>query len=810
MSSRRRRRRKVSRKLLYWIGGGAAAAVLLPIVIAIGLIAAIDPNSYRDQLEVSLRKVLGRDLHIRGQLSVSASLSPRLEVDDVTLINMPSGSRADMVRIEHMSIDIATRALLTGRLVISRLSLIKPDILIETDRNGVGNWTYKPAAPPEDDDGANLALVTLHVRDGRITWRDGQSGESTTVELRRLQMSSATPQSPVIVSAEMNYARQRINISAQTGPWARMLDTAARSPWGVFANFEAAGTKLTVTGALTRPHELRGYSLRVDATALDLGQLSWLLPWRVPPLHNFTATARLLDTGGDLPEITGVVMQSGFTNLDKAVPGLTLDTFRLELPRLSEPLLISAEGAYISSPLRLAATLGPPVLLLPNPPPGSYNVDVRMEAAGATFAARGAIADPAAGKGMDIGIGARVPDLALLAPLLGTRLPVIKNLGFAGQLVEGGGGFREALQLRNIVLTTPQLDLAGTVGLSLREPAGLRVATTSKLFDIDAAMAAWEASKPQEQDGVRRFGAGGRTLDVIIPPPMPSRGLTAIPDERLFLDPLRALNLDLRLGIDQLRAGGIVYRDVQLTSELRGGRLSVEPLTAEVAGGHAELRMGLDAAATPPQARLALKAQGVDLKPLIAAWGWPPLMVGKLDGEAELQSAGVSLHELAAAAAGRLRLALSDGRLDTGKTSGVTATVFNALRAGTDRLETGEMPLRCAVVGLDIAAGVATVTEAGIDAPRLIGTAYGSLNMREETLALRLRPFLRNTNGLAAIPLKLDNGWRDARIGPESLTMPKPAGEGCGAVNIVTAPPPANAPASAAGGRAPTPANRAP
>ncbi len=804
MSSRRRRRRKVSRRLLYWIGGGAAAAVLLPILIVVALIAAMDPNSFKEQLEVSLRKVLGRDLHIRGQLSVSTSLSPRLEADDVTLINMPNGSRADMVRIEHMSIDIAPRALLTGRLVISRISLIKPDILLETDRNGVGNWTYKPAIPQEDDDGARLLLVTVHVRDGRVTWRDGVSGESASVELRRVQMSAASPEAPVIASAEVLYGRQRINISAQTGPWSRILDTAARTPWGVFANFESAGAKLTITGALTRPYEMRGYSLRVDATAPDLGQLSWLLPWRLPPLHNVSATARLLDAGGEMPEITGLVMQSGFTNLDKAVPGLTLDLFRLELPRLSEPLLITAEGAYISSPLRIAATLGAPVLLLPNPPPGPFAVDVRLEAAGATFAARGAIAEPGAGKGVDIGIGARVPDLALLAPLIGQRLPVIRNLAFAGQLVEGAGGFREDLQLRNIVLTTPQLDLAGTAELTLKDGPQLRLATTSKLFDIDAAIAAWEASKPQEQDGVRRFGAGGRGLDVIIPPPMPSRGLTAIPDERLPLEWLRALNLDLRLGIDQLRAGGIAYRDVQLTSELRGGKLTIDPLSAEMAGGRGELRMSLDAGAAAPGASLALKAEGLDLKPLIASWGWPPLIVGKLDGEMQLQSSGASLHELAAGASGRMRLALSDGRLDTGKVSGVTASVFNALRAGTDRLETGESPLRCAVLGLDIAAGVATVTEAGLDAPRLIGTAFGSVNLREETLALRLRPFLRNANGLAAIPLRLDNGWRDARIVPDSLTMPKPASEGCGWVNIVVTPPPA------AGGRAPAPPNRSP
>ncbi len=780
MSSRRRRRRKVSRKLLYWIGGGAAAAVLLPILIALALIAAIDPNSFKEQLEVSLRKVLGRDLHIRGQLSVSASLSPRLEADDVTLINMPTGSRADMVRIEHMQIDIATRALLTGRLVISRISLSKPDILIETDRNGNGNWSYKPAASAEEDEGANLALVTVYLRDGRVTWRNGQTGETAVVELRRLQMSSASPDAPVLVSAEAAYGRQRINVAAQTGPWSRLLDPVARTPWGVFANFDSGGAKLTVSGALTRPQQLGGYSLRIDATAPDLGQLGWLFPWPVLPLHNFSMTGRVLDTGGDMPDITGVVVKAGFTNLDKLAPGLSLDTLAVELPRLSEPLTIAVEGVFASAPLRIAGTFGAPNLLLPNAPPGAYNLDLRMEAAGATFAARGTIGEPAAGTGMDIGIGARVPDLGLLAPLFGVRLPVIRNLAFAGQLVEGAGGFRDEMLLNNIVLSMPQLDLAGSMGFALGGRPRLRLAATGRLTDIDAMMAAWEASKPQEQDGARRIGAGSRTLDVIMPPPMPSRGLTAIPDARLPFEALRGMDLDLRLGIEQIRAGGVAYRDVQLSSVLTAGRLVVNPLTAELPGGRAELRMSVAADVTPPRVSLALKTASVDLKPLLTSWGIPTVLVGRLDTDADLQSTGLTGHDLAAAANGRVRLSLAEGRLDTSKVSGVLSTVFNAIRAGTDRLETGESALRCAVLGLDLADGVARVSEAGLDVPRLVGVASGTVNLRDETMALQLRPNLRNGAALSPVPLRLDNTWREPRLAPDSAAAPRGPSEGCG------------------------------
>ena len=787
MPPRRRRRRRISRKLLMWIGGGAASVILLPILVLIGLVLTIDPNSYKEQLEGSLRQVLGRDLRIRGQLSVSASLSPKLEADDVTLINMPSGSRADMVRIERMTIELATKALLTGRLVISRIALQKPDILIETDAKGAGNWRYKPPIPDAGAaDAPNLALVTVHVRDGRLTWRDGPTGAATTVELRRLSMTAASVDAPVVISAELLYGKQRVNIAAQTGPYARFFDASAKSPWGLFANFESGGAKLTLAGALTKPNEFKGYSLRVDATAVDLGNLGWLIPWRLPPLHNFSLSARILDTGGEIPDISGLVIQSGFTNLDKVAAGLSVDTLRLEMARLSEPVSINIEGTYSSAPLRLAGTIGAPALLLVNGPVGvGYNVDLRFEAAGATIAARGTIAEPTLGKGMDIALGARIPDLGLLAPLVGTRLPIIRTIAFAGQLVDGEGGYRNETALRNIVLTAPQGDLAGTIGLAFRERPRLRASLKSVLLDTDAILAAWDASKPPEDSNQRRL-PGTRSADVIKPPPLPRRGETIIPDDRLQLDILQAADIDLRATIDLLRVAKIPYRDVAASLVLSDGRLVINPLAAEIGGGRAELRLAIGSRQAAAPVAFAVKASGVDIKPILPAWGIPDLLSGKLDGEAELQATGGSWHELAASLAGRVNLTLSDGELDTRQAGGLALDVLRNIRSGNDRVEGGRTRMRCAVLALDLAAGVATISQAGLDSTRLLGTASGRVNLKDETMALQLRPFLRlaqsaTVQSITPVPLRLDTAWQDPKLTPDPTAAGAIPADACGA-----------------------------
>jgi len=780
MPPRRRRRRRISRKLLIWIGSGLAAAILLPVLVALGLIAMIDPNSYKEQLEGSLRQVIGRDLRIRGHLSVSASLSPTIEADDVTLANMQTGSRADMVRVEHMTLELAPRALLTGRLVVSRITLDRPDILIETDAEGHGNWRPAAAAPPApaDDSAASLALLTVHLRDGHITWRNGATGGQTSVELRRLAMTSSSLDAPVVSTAELIYGRQRINFSAQTGPWNRLLDASAKAPWGLFVNAESDGAKITVTGALTRPREWKGYSLRLDAAIPDLDSLSWLSPWPLLPLHNFTASARLLDTGGDLPDISGVLIQCGFTNLDKIAPGFSLDSLRIDVPRLSEPVALDAEGTFASAPLTIAGTLGAPALLMPGAPTGqSFVVDLKFEAGGASFAARGAIAEPAEGKGMDIAVGARIPDLALLVPLAGVRLPALKTVAFAGQLADGEGGYRHETVLRNIALTLPQGDVSGELALAYAPRPRLRAALKSVLLDVDSLLAAWNESKPAEGNSRRQ---GARSGDVTAPPPLPRRSGTLIPDARLGLDVLHFADADLRLAIDQLHLGGVEYRDLDASVVLSDGRLVVNPLAAELGGGRAELRLAIGSPDGAVPIALAVKTQGVDLKPLLPAWGLPALVNGRLDADVALQATGSTWHELAASAGGRLALSLADGEIDTRLAGGVLADVLRAARTGSERIDLGRAPLRCLSLALDFANGNATVSQAGLDSAKWFATATGWVNFAQESMMLQLRPALRTAQSVAVVPLKLENLWQDPKLGPDQplaarAPLPNPA-----------------------------------
>jgi uncharacterized protein involved in outer membrane biogenesis len=791
----RRRRRRSHRKLLIWIGSGVGVAVLLPVLVVVGLILAIDPNSYKAQLETSLRAVTGRDLIIRGRLSVSASLSPKLEAEDVTLANMPGGSRADMLRIEKLTIELAPRALLTGQFVVSRITLQKPDLLIETDAEGAGNWLHTgPSRATPAADGPKLALQTVHVRDGRVTWRDGRTGRSAVFDIRRIAAVSATSDSPVAITAEFAYNRQRIGVQAQTGPLARLAEASPRTPWGLFVTLESSGAKLTLAGALTRPWQLAGYSLRVDAIAQQLDNLSWLTDLPLPPLRNLTFTAKLLDTGGEFPDISAATLETGFTNLDKVAPGFSIESARIEMPRLAEPVTVQLEGTYASTPVRIAGRLGAPALLMPFAPPGQpYALDLSLEAAGATLAIRGAIAEPSKGTGMEIALGARIPDLASLGTLVGLRLPSLKSVAFGAKLVDGEGGYRNEIAVSNLVLTLPQGDLSGELAIVPGVHPRLRATLKSASLDADSLYAAWQSAHRAERNSAARLESG-RVEDVTAPPPLPRRADLVLPDTVLPFALLAGIDADFRLAIEQLRAGGMTTKGITASLVLNEGRLVANPLSAELPGGHAELRLGIDARQATPAVTLATQASGIDLGALLPALGAPPLLTGKLDLDADLQATGRSWHALAATLKGQLAAKIDDGDIYDAAFGPLLPAVLQALRSGAGGIPRAEPPfsqLRCLSLHAAIAGGVATLEQTAMDSARLAATASGQVDLGAETMKLQLRPALRTQTRIIGAAIRADGGWLEPRLAPDPAQASTPAaGDACVPVLVAAQPTP--------------------
>jgi AsmA protein len=822
MPSRKRRRRQSHQRLIV-IAGTLAAICALPFAVLGLLVATVNPNRLKPRIEAAFSQSLGRALRIHGDVAFDGTFWPTIVARDVTVANAPGGSRPEMVQIDEVRMDLSRTAALSGRTVLKNLVLLRPDILLETAPNGIGNWQLSqmpapapapPAGKPPPPSGESkdarvvpgITLQTLHIHEAHVTWHDRATGADSTFEINRISATSNSVYSPVKLGAEVTIARHLIEISAETGPLSRLQDTQAQSPWGLFVNMDTSGAKLTVSGSMTRPLELRGYTLRVDGVVQDLSRIDWVSPVALPPLRGVTLSAKLLDQGGPIPDISGVTIESGPTNLEKVAAGLSIDVARIDVPRLTEPAQITVEGAMLGAPVKLNASLGAPALLLPGGRRGeAFAINIAGEAVGATLSARGSIGSPATQSGMDVFLSLRIPDLSRLSPLIGAKLPAVKSISFDGRLTDTDKGLWNGIMLRDSRLSVPEADIYGDAALLFGSRPGIRMNLLAREIDADAltkVIGPYAGWMPALAD-----------LSSDLPGPAPYAQnkppvITAIPATPLPFGVLTAADLDLSLTLGDLRLGGAVYRDIAGHLVLRNGALALDPFSVRLRGGKVEAKLRVDAGKPVPQVALALHGPGLELGPLGEAFDSPVQGSGTIDIDADLHAAGASLHAIAGSLDGHLDLGIAEADID----NRILGPALAGLSTRIDPSEGDKTRLRCAVLQAEARHGVVSIGTLVLDSRRFLINAAGSLNLDSETFALSVRPMLRTNGPGVVVPVRVDGTFRSPKIGPNAPTAgaavsyPSEHGaDACGPALAAVRARPSSIPAAAAAGVVPAP-----
>ena len=113
---------------------------LLVIIIALPFIIPVD--TYRDQIQQQATSILGRNLTINGELSLSLIPQPHLTVGDVRIANVDGRQAQDMATLEKLEISVPWAGLFSGQIEISELALIRPLINLAIDDQGHPNWPF--------------------------------------------------------------------------------------------------------------------------------------------------------------------------------------------------------------------------------------------------------------------------------------------------------------------------------------------------------------------------------------------------------------------------------------------------------------------------------------------------------------------------------------------------------------------------------------------------------------------------------------------------------------------------------------------
>jgi uncharacterized protein involved in outer membrane biogenesis len=256
------------------------------------------------------------------------------------------------------------------------------------------------------------------------------------------------------------------------------------------------------------------------------------------------------------------------------------------------------------------------------------------------ISATGRIDDAFAASGLEVAVTVSAPDLGPLAEALGVALPDLAPVRIAGTL----RNWRDGYSLDAIELTAKGLDLSGDVGVRfVDDRPRFMVHAAARSIDVGVLMPARAA----------RVAPAANAM-----PP------SVFPDEPLRFAFLRDVH-----GIFELSAARAVLPSgrkldgVAASGQIGDGRLSLQSLSANVAGGRVAGNLEIEAGGGP-QVSVSVDVRGVNLGEVLRSEFDETILTGGVtSGEARLVARGNSIRAMAASLTGEVWAEVGEGRV---------------------------------------------------------------------------------------------------------------------------------------------------
>jgi len=448
------------------------------------------------------------------------------------------------------------------------------------------------------------------------------------------------------------------------------------------------------------------------------------------------------DDGAEPPQIHQLSIDEGVIRYRDAIEGIDV-TARVftRAGNYETPTSISFSGTYKKAPLKGEAQAGPVLNLQKTDQPFPMRLRVRI---GETrIEADGAFTDIVHFGTVDARLKVQGPDWSRLYPLLPVPLPESPPYSIQGHLKHSG----EHTIYENFSGTVGSSDLAGTMSIDRRGGRPLLKAKLQSrvldLKDLGPVIGTRTSSQPQGQ-----APKGGRKL--------PSRPLNT---ERM-----NRVDAEVVLNATQLRRPDALPLDDFATHlKLANGVLALDPLRFGMAGGAIDSTVKLDARGKPIQANATVRLKNARLSRLFPTIEKMKDSTGVVGASIELSGRGNSVAEMLGTSTGQMGVAMTGGSMSNLLLELLGLDGGEALKflAGGDR----KTDIRCAAASFAVKDGVATSESMVFDTDDTNIAGAGTVNLREETLDVTLRPEPKDKSiFVVRAPVRLHGPFADVDV----------------------------------------------
>ena len=291
------------RRLLAWLLIGAATGVALLVVAAVVALRSVDLSRLTGTVAEAVRRQTGRELTVGRGPHLRVSLTPSIVLEDVALSNAPWGSQKEMVRVKRVELRVKLLALLHGEILVDRLVLAGPDLLLETDEKGEGNWLFgQPGqAASSEKPGTVLSLLShvgireVRMTDALLAYRDGCAGWRVGVVVPRLTLAaSRRAKGNLDLEGALSLGRAAVSVSGVIGG---LNSIVGDRPFPLTLSLSTKGAAAKTEGAIERVRDLAGVDLKITLEVTDPQAVAASLGAAPPGLTPFQLECRVRDSG---------------------------------------------------------------------------------------------------------------------------------------------------------------------------------------------------------------------------------------------------------------------------------------------------------------------------------------------------------------------------------------------------------------------------------------------------------------------------------------------------------------------------------
>src|SRR5262245_33518130 len=453
--------------------------------------------------------------------------------------------------------------------------------------------------------GAFVAIKSIDFNEYRSTIAD-QAKQATGRELKIAgELKVGLSLTPTVAVDDVSFAN---------APW------GSRPEMATIKRFETELELLPLIFGDIKVHRvvLKGADILLETNAK--GQNNWTFGEAGAAAQPETAPS---GGTGKLPTVNEIALEDvtitykdGAANKTQTV---AFQKFSADMADANSPIALEIVANFNGNPVSASGTIGSLSGIAANQP---MPIDLKAQGGGATFAAKGTIEKPAAGKGVAIALTAQGNSLADLTPLAGSPMPALGPYSFSGNLSDAKGGY----QVAGMQLKMGGSDIAGDASIALSGERPKIVAKLSsslldaKDFGIKPAPAADAAPAPKSGDG------------------------RVFPDDPLPFEALKAVDAKIDFTGQKVIREPVTFDGLNVALDLAGGKLTIGKIDAGVTGGKMGLAGVVDGGAKQPAVALKFTTRGVEAGTLMNTLGQSAILSGgKMDMDVDVTGQGQSV-----------------------------------------------------------------------------------------------------------------------------------------------------------------------